>query len=122
MAPDANGLGRTAAKVLGIDVDYRERNEPREAVRSAADSFEHVETYEEREPTVAEFLRECRPTIHGTLAYLRSLFPFLSWILHYNLTWLLGDVVAGTLASLMRTRCEDCQLRSPNPANVAPAC
>jgi sodium-independent sulfate anion transporter 11 len=31
----------------------------------------------------------------ATQRYLRSLFPFLDWIFHYNLTWLFGDVVAG---------------------------
>lgn len=89
--------GRVLAKGLGIDVDARYRNEPREAVQSAAASFNDVEQYEEREPTVAEFIEAHRPTIPGTLAYIKSLFPFWQWIFHYNTTWLLGDIIAGTL-------------------------
>ena len=30
-----------------------------------------------------------------TVAYLKSLFPFMNWIAQYNVTWLLGDVIAG---------------------------
>ncbi|KAK1991446.1 sulfate permease, partial [Colletotrichum falcatum] len=88
-------VGRTLARGLGIDVDARYRNEPTEAVRSAAASFRSVEQYEEEEPTVAEFLYAHRPTVHGAVAYVKSLFPFWSWIFHYNATWLLGDVIAG---------------------------
>ncbi|KAI8231939.1 Sulfate permease 2 [Colletotrichum sp. SAR 10_86] len=87
--------GRVLAKGLGIDVDARYRNEPREAVQSAAASFNDVEQYEEREPTVAEFIEAHRPTIPKTLAYIKSLFPFWQWIFHYNATWLLGDIIAG---------------------------
>ncbi|KAF4911115.1 Sulfate permease 2 [Colletotrichum viniferum] len=87
--------GRVLAKGLGIDVDARYRNEPREAVQSAAASFNDVEQYEEREPTAAEFIEAHRPTIPGTLAYIKSLFPFWQWIFHYNATWLLGDIIAG---------------------------
>ncbi|GJC83453.1 sulfate permease 2 [Colletotrichum liriopes] len=90
-----NTVGRTLAKGLGIDVDARYRNEPTEAVQSAAASFRSVEQYEEEEPTVAEFLYAHRPTVHGAVAYIKSLFPFWSWIFHYNATWLLGDVIAG---------------------------
>ncbi|KAK2054421.1 sulfate permease [Colletotrichum caudatum] len=90
-----SNVGRTLAKGLGIDVDARYRNEPTEAVQSAAASFRSVEQYEEEEPTVAEFLYAHRPTVHGAVAYVKSLFPFWSWIFHYNATWLLGDVIAG---------------------------
>ncbi|OLN92246.1 Sulfate permease 2-like protein 1 [Colletotrichum chlorophyti] len=90
-----SNIGRTLAMGLGIDVDARYRNEPKEAVQSAAASFRSVEQYEEEEPTVAEYLRSCRPTLHGVLGYIKSLFPFWSWIFHYNATWLLGDVIAG---------------------------
>ncbi len=46
-------------------------------------------------PTTAEFLSQLLPTGDGVLRYLASLFPFVSWIGHYNAQWLLGDVVAG---------------------------
>lgn len=92
MAP--NKVGRAVAKALAIDLDYRQRHEPKEAVQSAADSFSSIEVYEEREPTVKEFIVHCIPTARGTLAYIRSLFPFIDWIFHYNLTWMFGDIIA----------------------------
>jgi len=52
-------------------------------------------SFVEVEASTREFLLELRPTIAGTASYLRELFPFLGWILHYNATWLLGDFIAG---------------------------
>ncbi len=52
-------------------------------------------SYVEDEPSVKEVLFELFPTIPGILRYLQELFPFLGWIFHYNLTWLLGDFIAG---------------------------
>ncbi|KAK3400223.1 sulfate permease 2 [Sordaria brevicollis] len=52
-------------------------------------------SFVESEPTAQDFLNEIRPTVQGTLTYLRELFPFINWIFHYNLTWLLGDFIAG---------------------------
>ena len=51
----------------------------------------------ETEPTTADFFREHHPTVDGIKSYLHSLFPFLGWIAHYNLTWLIGDLIAGML-------------------------
>ncbi|KAH7347378.1 sulfate permease [Plectosphaerella cucumerina] len=94
MAP--NKAGRAVAKALAIDLDYRQRHEPKDAVQSAADSFQSIEVYEEREPTVGEVLRHLVPNKSNTLGYVRSLFPFWSWIFHYNWTWMIGDIIAGT--------------------------
>ncbi|KAK3902377.1 sulfate transporter family-domain-containing protein [Staphylotrichum tortipilum] len=52
-------------------------------------------SYIEEDPSVMEALFELFPTIPGILNYLKELFPFLGWIFHYNLTWLLGDFIAG---------------------------
>lgn len=82
--------GRGAAKVLGIDLDYR-----RELEVSGGASITSVETYVEREPTASEWLSQFKPSGHAAKRYIRSLFPFWDWIFHYNLTWLFGDVVAG---------------------------
>ncbi|XP_014558354.1 hypothetical protein COCVIDRAFT_94807 [Bipolaris victoriae FI3] len=82
--------GRTAAKVLGINLDYRKEPEV-----SGAASISSVETYVEHEPTAGEWLSQFKPSAGGIKRYFRSLFPFLDWIFHYNLTWLFGDVVAG---------------------------
>ncbi|ORY61786.1 sulfate permease 2 [Pseudomassariella vexata] len=90
-----NKVGRSLAKAVGIDVDYRHRNEPHEFFQSAAGSVKSVDQYFESEPTVQEWFQDHGPTRAGTARYVRSLFPFWNWIFHYNLTWLLGDVIAG---------------------------
>jgi len=91
MAP--NNLGRFLAKILFIDLDYRK--EDKEVPGSGATSVASVETYVEREPTVAEWLSQFVPSAAGFKRYVISLFPFWDWIFHYNLTWLLGDIIAG---------------------------
>ncbi len=30
----------------------------------------------------------------GILDYIKSLFPFIQWLPRYNLTWLVGDLIA----------------------------
>ncbi len=52
-------------------------------------------SFVEEEPSVKELIFELFPTVPGVLRYLKELFPFLGWIFHYNLTWLLGDFIAG---------------------------
>ncbi|CAA9966846.1 Sulfate permease [Pyrenophora teres f. maculata] len=82
--------GRNAAKILGISLDYR--NEP-EAPSAGASSS--IESYTEREPTAREWLSQFKPSAAAIKRYIRSLFPFLDWIFHYNMTWLFGDFIAG---------------------------
>ena len=108
--------GRGVAKVLGINVDYRKEADPLE--NSGALSVSSVDTYVEREPTAIEYLSKFTPSFGAFKRYLRSLFPFLDWIFHYNLTWLFGDVVAGRIykiiildiRELICSRC-NCRLR-----------
>ncbi|KAF2259564.1 sulfate permease-like protein [Lojkania enalia] len=88
MAP--NAAARIVANLLSIDLDYRK--EYQESLATSADS---VEPYLEEEPTVKEWLFSFTPTKAGVVNYFRSLFPFWSWIFHYNLTWLAGDIIAG---------------------------
>lgn len=83
-------LGQGAAKVLGIKLDYR-----KEPDVSGAASISSVETYVEPEPTAVEYLSRFKPSGSAFQRYLKSLFPFWNWIFHYNLTWLLGDFIAG---------------------------
>lgn len=107
-----NPVGRSLAKVLGIKLDYRKE----EPISSGAASISSVETCElfklerrvrtnlsrtdvEKEPTTIEYVSQFKPTKSGATRYLRSLFPFWSWIFHYNLTWLLGDIIAGEYLS-----------------------
>lgn len=51
--------------------------------------------FTEDSPDVSEWIRDQVPSTQETLAYFMSLFPFLSWISHYNLQWAAGDLVAG---------------------------
>ncbi|KAF2627674.1 sulfate permease 2 [Macroventuria anomochaeta] len=85
--------GRGVAKALGINVDYRKEADPLE--NSGALSVSSVDTYVEREPTVVEWLSKFTPSFTALKRYFRSLFPFIDWIFHYNLTWLFGDIIAG---------------------------
>lgn len=59
--------------------------------------FDSDGSYIEHEPTTPEFLKSLLPTASGVKDYFTDLFPFVKWIFHYNLTWLLGDIIAGTL-------------------------
>ncbi|KAJ2990062.1 hypothetical protein NUW58_g3147 [Xylaria curta] len=81
----------------GIDIDERSKAEPSDLLQSAASNLQSrsIDPYYETEPTVKEYLLEHRPTLAGFVRYVRSLFPFLDWIFHYNVTWLLGDLIAG---------------------------
>ncbi|KHJ36457.1 putative sulfate permease 2 [Erysiphe necator] len=51
--------------------------------------------YTEDEPHVANWIRKKTPKSHDLLNYALSVFPFAKWILNYNITWFLGDLVAG---------------------------
>lgn len=86
---------RSVAKILGINVDYRKEADALE--NSGALSVSSVDTYVEQEPTALEWLSKFTPSFTAFKHYLRSLFPFLDWIFHYNLTWLFGDIIAGKL-------------------------
>lgn len=33
--------------------------------------------------------------------YIKRLFPFTKWIMHYNLTWALGDLIAGLTVGMV---------------------
>lgn len=52
-------------------------------------------SFVEEPPTAGEWLRELLPTKRVARAYVKSLFPFVHWIGHYNVQWLIGDLVAG---------------------------
>ncbi|KAJ6167998.1 sulfate anion transporter [Penicillium chrysogenum] len=49
----------------------------------------------ESDPTVLGWFRDVFPSRHQFGLYLVRLFPFVQWIKHYNLQWLMGDLVAG---------------------------
>jgi solute carrier family 26 (sodium-independent sulfate anion transporter), member 11 len=65
------GIGRILTKGLGIHPE-RYRPPPNASEDGA---------YNETESTTKEFLSEIQPTAGGAKRYIRSLFPFWSWIL-----------------------------------------
>ncbi len=61
-------------------------------------SISNADLFIEREPTVAEFIQEITPSRQAVGRYVYNLFPFIQWIGKYNVTWLIGDLVAGMLS------------------------
>ncbi|KAF2869542.1 sulfate permease-like protein [Massariosphaeria phaeospora] len=96
MASTSSKIGHGLAKVLGIDLHYRnETGSDRVTRGESAFSITSADTYVEKEPTTAEWLHETLPSGHDIANYFIHLFPFLKWITRYNLQWLIGDLVAG---------------------------
>lgn len=93
MASRKDQIGRGLAKVLGIKLEQH-HHEPVTRGESVF-SVNTADSYIEEEPTVGEFLSRLIPSGRGIVNYLLTLFPFLNWILSYNLQWLAGDLVAG---------------------------
>ncbi len=87
--------GRLVAKALGIKLQdndpYQELDRPGASMMSNGSDHSFVE----EPPQVLDHLNALVPSGKEIYDYLFSLFPFLSWIGHYNLQWLIGDLVAG---------------------------
>lgn len=86
-------------KALGIKLQQREPYYDR---ITRGESVLSSDSFVEQEPRTAEFLLRLIPTGPQIWQYFLSLFPFLSWIGHYNLQWFLGDLVAGKNLSVSR--------------------
>lgn len=71
-------------------------------------SITNADPFIEEEPTVAEFLQEITPTLHQIGQYFYNLFPFLHWIGKYNLTWFVGDLIAGEFYESINTNDYEC--------------
>ncbi|KAK7530536.1 SulP family sulfate permease [Phyllosticta citricarpa] len=93
--PAANKVGHGLAKVLGIHLDESASSNDKVTRGESVFSVTSADTYIETEPTVAEWFKSICPSGRDTARYFKRLFPFLSWITHYNLQWLYGDLVAG---------------------------
>ncbi|KAG5933726.1 hypothetical protein E4U53_000890 [Claviceps sorghi] len=96
MSSSTASTARGLAKVLGVKLhgpneDIAGTFTPGESVLSKQTSDSFVEDI----PTASEWLRDQIPAQQEAAAYVKSLFPFLSWIGHYNLQWFFGDIVAG---------------------------
>lgn len=98
MASTSTKIGHGLAKVLGIDLHYRsETGSDRVTRGESVFSVTSADTYTEDEPTTAEWLRDITPSGQDVAEYFINLFPFLRWITRYNVQWLIGDLVAGSL-------------------------
>lgn len=84
-------VGHLLAKVLGIDL--ASNTDP--YLRDGSDTAGH---YVETEPTAGEWLRELVPSRRQIGRYFYDLFPFLHWIMSYNLQWFIGDLIAGEMS------------------------
>ena len=91
-------VGHGLAKALGIKLNYRDETGGNAKLSRGESVFSvtSANSYEEDEPTSREWLASVWPSRSDAWNYTKGLFPFTSWILHYNLQWLYGDLVAGT--------------------------
>lgn len=104
MADTRTKVGHGLAKVLGIKLNYRDETGANKLSRGeSVFSVTSADSYEEEEPTSAEWIASIWPSKRDTWNYAKGLFPFTSWITHYNLQWLYGDLVAG-----------ECLLKAPS--------
>ncbi|KAI2627426.1 sulfate permease [Hypomontagnella submonticulosa] len=89
-------VGHGFAWFFNLNLDpYGQREAERNDSRDASQSHPDVEPYEERDPTAADWLVSVVPTPRAIIHYFYRLFPFLHWITRYNLTWFIGDLIAG---------------------------
>lgn len=103
MASTTTKIGHGLAKVLGIQLHYRNETGSERVTRGeSVFTIDSADTYVEHEPTAREWLHEVIPNGHELAEYFYSLFPFVHWITRYNLQWLIGDLVAGMLNSQLR--------------------
>src|SRR5689334_9986861 len=80
-------------RVFGIKDTAPEHD--RAAYDYSIHSLSNADIYIEDEPTVKEYFQEIIPSLKDVRDYIARLFPFRSWIGKYNLTWALGDLIAG---------------------------
>lgn len=73
-------------KAFGLKEEDRDSDVP---------SISNADPFIEREPTVTEFLQEIAPSVQSVGNYIYNLFPFIHWIGKYNVTWFIGDFIAG---------------------------
>lgn len=99
MANASTKVGHGLAKALGIKLNYRDEtgtgNDAKLSRGESVFSVTSADSYQEEEPTAAEWIADVWPSKQDAWRYTKGLFPFTSWITHYNLQWLYGDLVAG---------------------------
>jgi len=93
----ATKIGHGLAKVLGIKLQNPAVQDDEILRGESIFSSQTAGNYVEEEPRSLDVLKEIAPSGKQVIDYLISLFPFLHWIDRYNLQWLAGDLVAGTI-------------------------
>lgn len=54
-----------------------------------------TESHHETDPTVLGWLNDIVPSGRQLLQHFIRMFPFMKWVKHYNVQWLIGDLIAG---------------------------
>ena len=93
--PTTAKIGHGLAKVLGIKLNYRNPTGEDVTRGESVFSVSTADTYVEEEPSSLEWISETAPSGRTFKNWFLSLFPFTHWILRYNSTWLISDLVAG---------------------------
>jgi len=93
MSTSPNKL-QSAAHKLPVFGDYQQDKARREA-QNQWFLENHGNHHVDPEPTVGEWFRSLAPTKRDTIKYLEDSFPCSKWILNYNISWLVGDLIAG---------------------------
>ncbi|KAJ5316359.1 hypothetical protein N7476_006666 [Penicillium atrosanguineum] len=55
----------------------------------------HAGPRDEADPTVLDWLNDAVPSGPQLIQHFIRMFPFMKWIKHYNVQWLIGDLIAG---------------------------
>ncbi|XDG04524.1 hypothetical protein ABKA04_004139 [Annulohypoxylon sp. FPYF3050] len=96
MSSTRTKIGHGLAWFFNLNLDpYGQREAEVNDSRNASQSHPDVEPYDEKDPTALDWIVSVTPTPRGIFQYFYRLFPFLHWITRYNLTWFIGDLIAG---------------------------
>ncbi|KAI1462782.1 sulfate permease [Annulohypoxylon moriforme] len=96
MSSTRTKIGHSLAWFFNLNLDpYGQREGELNDSRNASQSHPDVEPYDEKDPTAVGWIISVTPTPRGIFQYFYRLFPFLHWITRYNLTWFIGDLIAG---------------------------
>ncbi|KAI0893511.1 sulfate permease [Annulohypoxylon nitens] len=96
MSSTRTKIGHGLAWFFNLNLDpYGQREAEVNDSRNASQSHPDVEPYNEKDPTALDWIVSVTPTPRGIFQYFYRLFPFLHWITRYNLTWFIGDLIAG---------------------------
>jgi sodium-independent sulfate anion transporter 11 len=94
-APASTKVGHALAKALGIKLQPNDPFQDEVTRGESILSIQTAETFVEEPPRTGQWLLDLIPSGRQLIDYVWSLFPFLHWIGHYNVQWLIGDLVAG---------------------------